>query len=78
MRDYQKKNNKKKNCITNTQYLYDVFIKNSIMNVKTKAVFVLANNNEEKSAIDVAISSEILNVSLLFKFILFKRNSKSL
>ncbi|MFN7880939.1 MAG: ankyrin repeat domain-containing protein [bacterium] len=45
----------------------------------TRNPYLFANNNEEKSAIDVAISSEILNVSLLcfINYSLY-RNFKSL
>jgi hypothetical protein len=32
----------------------------------TRNPYLFANNNEDKSAIDVAISSEILNVSYYF------------
>ena len=53
MREYQKENNIKKQCVTNSQYLYDTIKINSNNNVKTKAVFVFSNNNEEDTAIFV-------------------------
>ena len=53
MREYQKENNIKKQCVTNAQYLYDIIKMNSISNVKTKAVFVFSYNNEEDTAIFV-------------------------
>lgn len=53
MREYQKENNIKKQCVTNAQYLYDTIKMNSNSNVKTKAVFVFSNNNEEDTAIFV-------------------------
>ena len=43
----------------------------------TKNPYLFANNNENKSAIDVAISNDILNVSLFQLSHLFYRNSKS-
>ena len=45
----------------------------------TRNPYMFANNNEEKSPIDVAISSEILSVSVLLIFnpSFFYRNSKS-
>jgi hypothetical protein len=46
MREYQKKYNIKGQCITNTQYLYDI-IKNYTNDVKTKAVYVISENKEE-------------------------------
>ena len=53
MREYQKENNIKKQCVTNAQFLYDTIKVNSISNVKTKAVFVYSDNNEEDTAIIV-------------------------
>jgi len=53
MREYQKENNIKKQCVTNAQFLYDTIKVNSIRNVKTKAVFVYSDNNEEDTAIIV-------------------------
>ena len=47
MREYQKENNITKQCITNSQYLYDIIKMNSSNNVKTKAVFVFSDKNEE-------------------------------
>jgi ankyrin repeat protein len=46
----------------------------------TRNPYLFANNNEDKSAIDVAISSEILNVGKYeFFFLIFLyRNSKNL
>ena len=46
MREYQKENNIKKQCVTNAQYLYDTIKMNSISNIKTKAVYVFSDNNE--------------------------------
>lgn len=53
MREYQKENNIKNQCVTNTQYLYDIIKMNSISNVKTKAVYVFSGNYEEDTAIFV-------------------------
>jgi hypothetical protein len=46
MREFQAKNNIKNQCVTNTQYLYDVIRKNTTNNVKVKAVIVASSNNE--------------------------------
>ena len=45
MREFQKDNNVKKECITNAKYLYDN-MKMYGFNVKTKAVFVISFNDE--------------------------------
>ena len=44
MRDFQKNNNIKKQCITNTQYLYDCI--KPYTNVKAKAIFVVSTDTE--------------------------------
>ena len=44
MREYQKENNVKNQCVTNAQYLYDTIKINSNSNVKTKAVLVFSDN----------------------------------
>ena len=49
MREFQKQNNIKKQCITNTQYLYDNITMNSV-NVKAKPVFVFSHDDEEGTA----------------------------
>jgi hypothetical protein len=54
MREYQKENNIKNQCVTNAQYLYDIIKTNSNSNVKTKAVFVFSHNNEEDTSIFVS------------------------
>jgi hypothetical protein len=54
MREYQKENNIKNQCVTNAQYLYDIIKTNSNSNVKTKAVFVFSHNNEEDTNIFVS------------------------
>jgi len=54
MRKYQKENNVKKQCVTNAQYLYDTMKINLNNNVKTKAVFVFSDNNQEDTAIFVS------------------------
>jgi len=47
MREFQKENNIKSQCVTNTQYLYDIIKNNSsITNVKAKAVYVFSNGAE--------------------------------
>jgi hypothetical protein len=49
MREFQRKNNIKNNCITNVQYLYDVIRMNrKDINVKTKAVFVFSYDDITK------------------------------
>jgi hypothetical protein len=42
MREFQKENNIRKQCLTNSQYLYDIIKMNSSSNVKTKAVLVFS------------------------------------
>jgi hypothetical protein len=54
MREYQKQNNIKKQCVTNTQYLHDIIKTHSNNNVKTKSVFVMSNNEEENTLIIVS------------------------
>ena len=54
MREYQKENNVKNQCVTNAQYLYDTIKINSNSNVKTKAVLVFSDNTEEDTAIIVS------------------------
>ena len=54
MREYQKENNITKQCITNSQYLYDIIKMNSSNNVKTKAVFVFSDKNEEDACIFIS------------------------
>jgi len=51
MRKYQKKNNIKKQCVTNSQYLYDIIKmnSNSNSNVKTKSVIACSVNYEENT-----------------------------
>lgn len=44
MRQYQKENGIKEQCITNTQTLYSILTDNKIDNVSAKAVFVLTND----------------------------------
>jgi len=51
MREYQKDNNIKKQCITNAQYLYDVIRMNSNTHVKTEAVFVVGDNGEDTTIV---------------------------
>jgi hypothetical protein len=46
MREFQKENNIKKQCITNTKYLYDIIRRNCKNDVKTKAVFVFSSDEE--------------------------------
>ncbi len=47
MREYQKQNNIKNNCSTNTQYLYDCIKQNFInANVKACAVIVISTEND--------------------------------
>jgi len=53
MREFQKKNNIKNKCASNTQYLYDTIKMNSDSNVKIKAVFVFSNDTETDTAIFV-------------------------
>jgi hypothetical protein len=50
MREFQKQNNIKKQCITNTQYLYDTITMNSGTNVKAKPVFVFSHDDEGGTA----------------------------
>jgi len=48
MREYQKKHNIKKQCVTNCQYLYDTFKANyPLKNVKVKAVIGILPNEDE-------------------------------
>ena len=47
MMEFQKENNIKKECVTNTQYLYDIIKMNSSNNVKAKAVLVFAHYIDE-------------------------------
>ena len=54
MREYQKKNNITRQCVTNAQSLCDIIKNNSTSNAKTKAVFVVAENNEEDANIIVS------------------------
>ncbi len=54
MREYQKQNNIKKQCVTNAQYLYDIIKTHSSNNVKIKSVFVVSNNKEENTVIIVS------------------------
>lgn len=52
MREYQKENNITRQCVANAQYLYDTIKMNysfSFNNIKTKAVIVFSNNNEEQT-----------------------------
>ena len=43
MREYQKQNNIKDNCMTNTQYLYDMITKNyPNTNIKASAIIVVS------------------------------------
>jgi hypothetical protein len=53
MRKFQKNNNIKKQCLTNTQYLYDIIKSNNINNVKVKAVFALSNNYDTDTSVFV-------------------------
>ena len=53
MREFQKNNGIKKQCVTNTQYLYDTIKMNSINNVKAKAVFVLSCDNDTDTSVFV-------------------------
>jgi hypothetical protein len=46
MREYQQHNNIKKQCVTNTQYLYDTIKMNSTSNVAAKAVIVFSSDDE--------------------------------
>lgn len=46
MRQYQKENGIEKQCITNTQYLYDFIMTNSTSDVKVKAVLVIGEREE--------------------------------
>ena len=47
MREFQKENNIRKQCLTNSQYLYDIIKMNfSSSNVKTKAVLVFSGDDE--------------------------------
>ena len=47
MREFQKENNIRKQCVTNCQYLYDIIKMNSSSsNVKTKAVLVFSADDE--------------------------------
>ena len=47
MREFQKENKIKTQCVTNTQYSYDIIKNNSsITNVKAKAVYVFSNDAE--------------------------------
>ena len=45
MREYQKKKSIKKECLTNTQYLYDIIKMNFTNNVKTKAIYVFSDDD---------------------------------
>ena len=48
MREYQKKHNIKRQCVTNCQYLYDTFKANyPLNNVKVKAVIGILPNEDE-------------------------------
>lgn len=49
MREYQKQNNVKNQCISNAQYLYDFIKVNTTHDVKTKAVIVYSHNDQEDS-----------------------------
>jgi hypothetical protein len=46
MREFQKINNIKSQCITNTQYFYDTLKNNTSVNAKAKAVFAVSNDEE--------------------------------
>jgi hypothetical protein len=48
MREFQKINNIKNQCMTNTQTLYDILKNNNLcyFNAKAKAVFAISNNKE--------------------------------
>jgi len=54
MRKFQEKNCIEKQCITNTQYLYDCIKQIGFNNVKAKAVYVFSNDVETSTAIFVA------------------------
>jgi hypothetical protein len=48
MREYQKKHNIKRQCVTNCQYLYDTFKANyPLSDVKVKAVIGILSNEDE-------------------------------
>ena len=47
MREFQKENNIKRECVVNTQYLRDIIKMNSSSNVKVKAVLVFAHYIDE-------------------------------
>ena len=49
MREFQKENNIKGQCVTNTQYLYDTIKMNLRNNVKTKAVIVFSHDEEKNN-----------------------------
>lgn len=53
MREFQKENNIKKQCVTNVQYLCDTIKMNTRGNVKAKAVLVFSSDNETETAIFV-------------------------
>ena len=47
MREFQKENNVKKQCVTNSQYLYDCIKHNSSKtNIKVKAVLVFSSDDD--------------------------------
>lgn len=48
MRQYQKENDIKRQCITNTQYLYDLIKTNTLSDVKVKSVLVVGHKNDEE------------------------------
>lgn len=47
MRKYQEENNIEKHCVTNAQYLYDIFKINTSINVKTRPVIIFSTNSEK-------------------------------
>jgi hypothetical protein len=53
MRQYQKENNIKRQCITNTQFLYHLIKDNSNSKVEVKAVIVYGTNEEEDALVVV-------------------------
>ena len=53
MREFQKNNGIKKQCVTNTQYLYDIIKMNNINNVKAKAVFVFSSDDDTDTGVFV-------------------------
>jgi len=53
MREYQKMNHIKRQCLTNTQYLYDCFVMNGHNQFKPKSVIVIADDIEHNRYIFV-------------------------